>query len=44
MQGEDSLYLPKYTATNWRAIILADLGLTAKHGGVRPAAELYFKG
>ncbi|MBI3022807.1 MAG: hypothetical protein HYY68_03660 [Thaumarchaeota archaeon] len=43
MRGEDSLYLPKYTATNWRAIMLADLGLTAEHAGVRRAAELYFK-
>jgi hypothetical protein len=43
MKAEDSLYHPKYTATNWRAIMLADLGLTAEHEGGRRVADLFFR-
>jgi len=38
-----SLYGPKYTATNWMALILSDLGLTKENIRVRKAAELFFK-
>ena len=38
-----SLYGPKYTATNWMALILSDLGLTKENTRVRIAAELFFK-
>jgi hypothetical protein len=37
--GRD-LYLPKYIATNWRLLVLADLGLDRRHRGVARAAEL----
>jgi hypothetical protein len=36
----DSLYVPKYVSTNWRLLVLADLGLTADHPGVRRAVDL----
>ena len=36
----DSLYGPKYVSTNWRLIVLAELGLTADHPGVRSAVDL----
>lgn len=42
-ESEKSLYRPKYTATNWRAIVLSDLGLTAKNPRIKRTAELIFK-
>ena len=30
-----TLYRPKYVATNWRLLVLADLGLTVRTPGVR---------
>ena len=39
----DFLYLPKYVSTNWRAIVLSDLGLTSKERRIRRIAELFFK-
>ncbi len=38
-----SLYGPKYTATNWTALILSDLGLTKNNRRVRKAADLFFR-
>ena len=38
-----SLYRPKYTATNWRAIVLADLGITAKDARIRATCDLFFE-
>jgi len=38
-----SLYGPKYTATNWMALILSDLGLTKDNPQVKKAADLFFK-
>jgi hypothetical protein len=38
-----SLYGPKYTATNWMAIILSDLGMTQAHPKVRKTADLFFR-
>ena len=38
-KGND-LYLPKYAVTNWRLIVLSDLGLTRRDPRVRRAAEL----
>lgn len=34
-----SLYLPKYTATNWRLLVLSDLGVTASDPRVARAAR-----
>jgi Prenyltransferase and squalene oxidase repeat len=37
------MYRPFYTASNWRALILSDLGLTSKEPGVKKVAELFFR-
>lgn len=42
-KSEKSLYRPKYTATNWRAIVLSDLGLTAKDPRIKRTSDLIFK-
>jgi len=42
-QSNKSLYQPKYSATNWMALILSDLGLTKENNRVRKAAGLFFK-
>jgi hypothetical protein len=42
-EKEANLYRPKYTATNWRAIVLADLGLTRKVKRIKRIANLFFK-
>ncbi|MDE1819393.1 MAG: hypothetical protein KGJ23_00735 [Euryarchaeota archaeon] len=39
----DELYGPKYIATNWRLIVLSDLGMTRRDPRVRKAAELLLK-
>jgi hypothetical protein len=39
--SRQDLYLPKYTATIWRLIVLADLGLTAVDNRVRKACEFF---
>jgi hypothetical protein len=38
-----SLYLPKYSATNWSAIVLADLGMTRSDPRIRRTAELILR-
>jgi hypothetical protein len=38
-----SLYLPKYAATNWSAIVLADLGMTRSDRRIRRTAELILR-
>ncbi|HEV2317012.1 MAG TPA: hypothetical protein VGV89_05510 [Thermoplasmata archaeon] len=38
--AEDDLYRPKYVATNWRLIVLAEMGMTGQHPGIRRAADL----
>jgi hypothetical protein len=38
-----SLYRPKYSATNWRALVLSDLGLTAQNSKIRKMVNLFFK-
>ena len=38
-----SLYGPKYTATNWMALVLSDLGLTKATPQIRKAANLFFR-
>ena len=40
---EGSLYGPKYTATNWMALVLSDFGLTKANPQIRKVARLYFK-
>ena len=42
-ESSKSLYRPKYTATNWRAIVLSDLGLTSKNRQIKKTADLIFK-
>jgi len=42
-QSQKSLYGPKYTATNWMALILSDLGLTKEDKRMRKTADLFFK-
>jgi hypothetical protein len=37
------LYIPKYIATNWRAIVLSDLGLTRRDPRVVKAVDLFFR-
>ena len=37
------LYLPKYIASNWRLIVLAELGVRGSHPKVRRAVDLYLK-
>ena len=37
------LYYPTYTATNWRALVLADLGLDASNPRIKKLAELIFE-
>jgi len=37
------LYRPKYFVTNWRAIVLADLGMTRSDPRIRKTAELILK-
>jgi GNAT superfamily N-acetyltransferase len=38
-----SLYTPKYTATNWRMIVLSDLGLSRDVPAVRESCELWME-
>jgi Prenyltransferase and squalene oxidase repeat len=40
--GRD-LYLPKYIATNWRLLVLSDLGMTADDPRIRRATDLIFR-
>jgi hypothetical protein len=42
-ESRGSLYRPKYTATNWRALVLSDLGMTAKNPKIKKIADLFFK-
>ena len=37
------LYRPKYIATNWRLIVLSDLGMTRRDVRIARAAELYMR-
>ena len=39
----DHLYWPKYIATNWRLLVLSDLGVNPKHPGVAKAVELFLR-
>ncbi len=38
-----SLYVPKYSVTNWSAIVLADLGMTRSDPRIRRTAELILR-
>jgi hypothetical protein len=40
---EKSFYRPKYTATNWMLLVLADLGLTRREPRIRNACELWIQ-
>jgi hypothetical protein len=37
------LYRPKYVASNWRLLVLSDLGMTRKHPRVAKAASLFLR-
>ncbi|MGI0148526.1 MAG: hypothetical protein ACREDF_03205, partial [Thermoplasmata archaeon] len=37
------LYRPKYIATNWRLLVLADLGVGGKHPRIAKAVKLFFR-
>jgi len=39
--GEESLYRPKYLATNWMLLVLADLGMTRKDPRIERACDLW---
>lgn len=39
----DFLYFPYYTATNWRALVLAELGLDSSTPAAKKLAELLFR-
>jgi hypothetical protein len=39
----DELYRPKYIATNWRLLVLSDLGVTRKDPRVQKAVKLIFR-
>ncbi len=38
-----SLYVPKYNSTNWKLLVLADLGLTREHAPTRESCELWME-
>lgn len=38
----DFLYFPPYLSTNWRALVLAELGLNSTHPQIRKIADLMF--
>jgi hypothetical protein len=42
-ESRGSLYRPKYTATNWRALALSDLGLTKRIPQIEKMAKLFFQ-
>ena len=42
-ESRNDLYRPKYTATNWMALVLSDLGLTKENKQIRKAADLFFR-
>jgi len=37
------LYRPKYIATNWRLLVLSDLGVNGKHPRIAKAVSLFFR-
>jgi hypothetical protein len=39
----DFLYFPPYLSTNWRALVLAELGLDSTHPAIRKIADLMFE-
>jgi hypothetical protein len=41
--AEESLYRPKYLATNWQLLVLADLGLTRSVPAIRSSCELWMR-
>jgi len=42
-ESPKSLYYPKYTSTNWRAIVLSDLGLTSEDSRIALTSRLFFE-
>jgi hypothetical protein len=42
-ESGNDLYRPKYTATNWMALVLSDLGMTKDDSRIAETAELFFK-
>ena len=42
-ESRGDLYRPKYTTTNWMALVLSDLGMTKDDPRIAKTAELFFK-
>ena len=42
-ESDADLYRPKYTATNWMALVLSDLGMTKEDPRIAETADLFFK-
>ena len=42
-ESDQSVYRPKYTASNWMAIVLSDLGMTRDDERIARTAELFFQ-
>lgn len=42
--SSESLYDPKYTATNWRMLVLSDLGISRDESRISKASSLFFEG
>jgi len=42
-ESKDDLYRPKYQATIWKLIVLADLGMTANDERIRRSCELFLE-
>ncbi|MDA4114610.1 MAG: hypothetical protein OK474_11240 [Thaumarchaeota archaeon] len=42
-ESRQDLYRPKYTATIWKLIVLADLGMTARDDRVRKTCDLFLE-
>lgn len=40
-ESPDSLYEPKYTATNWKALVLSDFALTKQHPQIKKTGDLF---
>jgi len=41
--SEENLYRPKYVSTNWMLLILSDLGLTKREGGIGKTCEAWMR-
>ncbi|MHB8567223.1 MAG: hypothetical protein ACYC7D_12645 [Nitrososphaerales archaeon] len=42
-ESRSNIYLPKYNATNWRMIVLADLGMDKRDRRIKSSCDVFFK-